>query len=86
MARVHVAAVTGAGSRVGRLSHTQPVKKGGVYITSGPKEGRTGQLIGIDIGDGIVKMDSDVDIRTLGLATCAGVQPGVALDSTGRLR
>jgi transcription elongation factor SPT5 len=54
--------------------HVQPDKNDKVIVTSGDNEvarGSTGTLIGVDDADGIVKMDSDLEIKILPMAMLA---------------
>ena len=44
-----------------------PGKKDEIKVVSGQQAGETGKLIGIDGEDGIVKMDTNSDIKILDL-------------------
>ena len=59
---------------VADVHHVQPDKNDKVIVTSGDNEvarGSTGTLIGVDDADGIVKMDSDLEIKILPMAMLA---------------
>ena len=49
----------------------RPAKKDKLIILRGDLAGATGSLIGIDGGDGIVKMTTNSDIKILDLECCA---------------
>jgi hypothetical protein len=53
-------------------------KKGRTMIIEGPLAGQTGQVIGIDGHDAIVKMDDNLDIKLIKYSLCAQYTPSVA--------
>jgi transcription elongation factor SPT5 len=57
-----------AGAELARLP---PAKKDAIKILSGEQRGQTGQLLGVDHSDGIVKLDANLDIKILPLALLA---------------
>jgi transcription elongation factor SPT5 len=57
------------------LEPVKPTKKDRIKITRGELRGHTGSLIGIDGADGIVKMDTNLDIKILHLGHLARYIP-----------
>lgn len=53
----------------GDLTLVTPQKKNAVKIVRGEHRGQTGSLIGVDVADGIVKLDANTDIKILELSS-----------------
>lgn len=49
------------------LTRAPPGKKDAIKILAGEQRGQTGQLLGVDHSDGIVKLDANLDIKILAL-------------------
>ncbi|KAK9820946.1 hypothetical protein WJX81_001276 [Elliptochloris bilobata] len=49
------------------LARVPPAKKDAIKILAGEQRGQTGQLLGVDHSDGIVKLDANLDIKILAL-------------------
>ena len=49
------------------LTCAPPGKKDAIKILAGEQRGQTGQLLGVDHSDGIVKLDANLDIKILAL-------------------
>jgi len=59
---------------ISQLKVVQPSRKDPIKILRGPFRDRTGTLIGIDILDGIVKMDHNMDIKIFHLTELGRVR------------